>query len=234
MGEYIRARHFWRSLSQLPLDTFASALDAGCGRGRLALEFARRYPNLAVHGADIDASVLPVSSMNCTFQQADLTRPSDLESEYDLVYCIDVLEHIPGNREAIRNLAGQLKPGGYIYIHLPTSHAPGHFLPSRLFKEFDAWACQEHRGMEFTSDELVGALRSAALDIVDCRNTFELFGQLAWELDWVTNRRLWLRIVLAPLLLSLAAVSVRRSPPRGGGVMVLARRAADEDNIRNT
>ena len=49
-----------------------------------------------------------------------LTNPDDLAAEsFDAVVCLDVLEHVPSPPQLVRQLAGYLRPGGYLLSHAP-------------------------------------------------------------------------------------------------------------------
>ena len=88
-------------------------LDVGC-QNRLANRVARGEP-LEYHTVDVDDQWQPdiVADLNeklPTFETAGL---------YDIVFCIEVLEHCWNPLQAIENLAGWLKPGGKLYISTP-------------------------------------------------------------------------------------------------------------------
>jgi SAM-dependent methyltransferase len=51
---------------------------------------------------------------------ADITKPLPLAERFDLVLCSHVLEHIPDDKAAIRELSNVLSPGGQLVILVPT------------------------------------------------------------------------------------------------------------------
>ena len=53
-------------------------------------------------------------------QKFDLEKPWSKNEAYDLVMCNQALEHISNPRLALSNLANLTRPGGYIYISVPT------------------------------------------------------------------------------------------------------------------
>lgn len=105
-------------------------LDAGCGGGDHAFYLARRFPSARVLGVDIDATLIArnrdaaekLGIRNIRFEVADLTALERREA-FDLVVSIDVLEHIPEQRTALRNLALTLRPNGVALFHIPTVRA---------------------------------------------------------------------------------------------------------------
>ena len=51
---------------------------------------------------------------------ADITKPNDIPKDrFDVVYCLDVLEHTYEPWEGIKQIFELLKPGGMLYLSLP-------------------------------------------------------------------------------------------------------------------
>lgn len=68
-------------------------------------------PNLDYLSGDLD----PTHAM----VQMDLTDIQYPDNTFDAIYCSHVLEHIPDDRRAMRELYRVLKPGGWAIIHAP-------------------------------------------------------------------------------------------------------------------
>ena len=108
----------------------ASALDFGCGIGRLSRALATRFDE--VLGIDISermveqARELNGSFTNCRFIVVDEGPQALPDERFDLIYTRIVLQHLP-SREWIADyvvaLIGRLKPGGLLVFQLP-SHIP--------------------------------------------------------------------------------------------------------------
>jgi SAM-dependent methyltransferase len=109
-----------------------SAVDFGCGVGRLVLPLARRY-NHAV-GIDISEDYIAEAMRNC--QQQDITNADfrvsveQLVSEgqrFDLAHSCIVFNHIPWSRgqEIICGLYALLSPGGVMAIQVLHRHKRG-------------------------------------------------------------------------------------------------------------
>ncbi len=221
IGHHIRTLYFRKYLAQLPLTEFHSVLDAGCGNGTYAIPLAAGHPWLTVLGIDLHGPEFPQPlPANFSFRQMDLRFLSDQET-FDFIYCIDVLEHIPGNSVVIGNFVRALKKGGFLFLHVPYDQGEKRVLPKRFFRAFDNWAKKEHRGEQYSLAELQARLEANGLHICAAAHTFGFPGKLAWELDRLTDNRRVAKIALMPLLKLLAQVAVRRSH-RHGSCLVLS------------
>ena len=117
------------SIIQQSLDaSFApqTALDFGCGVGRLVIPLARRCA--AVTGVDISRSMLAEARRNC--EAAGLRNVSLVEGDdelsrvggtFDFVHSYIVLQHIPVERgeRLIARLASLIAPGGVGMFQVP-------------------------------------------------------------------------------------------------------------------
>ncbi len=111
------SRHIRRNIKQLirPLQ-FQSVLDIGCGQGSLLAELRTEFPHIEVFGSDFSTSAVRMARRQvdggeyCVF---DLVQ-GNLNRQFDLIVCSEVLEHIPDDRAALRNLAAMT--GKYLVI----------------------------------------------------------------------------------------------------------------------
>ncbi len=107
-------------------------LDAGCGRGRHLGESFRRP---GVHAVGVDFCLEDVTRTRNLMRlmekegeggggswetmQADLTQLPFADNSFDLVICSEVLEHIPEDDRAIREIIRVLKPGERLAVSVP-------------------------------------------------------------------------------------------------------------------
>lgn len=107
----------------LPADDVAgeSVLDVGCGLGH----FSER---LAARGADVTACDLGEDLVRRTVERAGCRGvPADClmlvdafgRESFDVVISSECIEHTPDPREALRQMAGVLKPGGLLAVSTP-------------------------------------------------------------------------------------------------------------------
>ena len=106
-------------------------LDAGCGTGRVSIELARR--GFEVDGLDTDPRVIAIaktmaaqSDANCHFFIGDITVRGDVpRTQYDMVICSEVIEHIEDYKKAIEVFHDILVPNGTLILTTP--HDPSQF-----------------------------------------------------------------------------------------------------------
>ena len=130
---------------KLRLKSGDRVLDAGCGGGRHVCE-AFRIKGVDVVGIDLNwedlcktATTLYLmhcqnggDQRRCLISRADVARLPFKDGAFDAVICSEVLEHIPDNRKAVRELVRVLRPGGELVISVPR------YLPERI-----CWALSE-------------------------------------------------------------------------------------------
>ena len=118
---------------QLGLANGDKVLDLGCGFGRHAFEAARRGAHVvaldagrdevdgvaATFAAMLEAGELRTSDLHTACVQGDALHLPFPDATFDRVICSEVLEHIPGDLEAMSELARVLRPGGTMAITVP-------------------------------------------------------------------------------------------------------------------
>ena len=93
-------------------------LDVGCGGGILAESMARR--GAKVTGIDLGAGPLSVASLHALDSQVEVDYQQisveTLAAHYDIVTCMEMLEHVPAPESVIRACAQLVKPGGAVFF----------------------------------------------------------------------------------------------------------------------
>ncbi len=107
-----------------------SALDFGCGVGRLVVPFAARIAEVV--GLDVSESMLEEAARNCKANGVSNVRLlisddfiSSVSQRFDLIHSYIVFQHIPPDRGRLifRKLLAHLAPGGVGAIHFIYSKA---------------------------------------------------------------------------------------------------------------
>ena len=102
-----------------------TALDVGCGAGLLAEPLARL--GAAVTGLDASAELIAVareharsSGLDIDYRAGDI---ADLTGTFDLVTCMEVVEHVAEPAAFVAALAKRLAPGGLLLLSTPNATA---------------------------------------------------------------------------------------------------------------
>ncbi len=113
-----RRRIIRAELDRLPLRAEARILDAGCGSGR-TLEELVDYGR--VTGLELNPDAAEVArGRGCG--DVRIGRLEELpwpEESFDLITCLDVIEHTPDDRAALRELLRVCTPGGWLLATVP-------------------------------------------------------------------------------------------------------------------
>jgi SAM-dependent methyltransferase len=105
-------------LDRLPLPHPAEVLDAGCGSGRTLLELVD-YGR--VRGIELDPEVAEVARDRGLGEvlQGRLEELPWSENSFDLITCLDVIEHTPDDRRTLAELRRVCRPGGFLLVTVP-------------------------------------------------------------------------------------------------------------------
>lgn len=108
--------------SRRPLEA-KTALDVGCGAGLLAEPLARL--GATVIGLDASPELIAVAreharaaGLEIDYRAGELT---ELEGQFDLVTCMEVIEHVGDPAAFIEALARRLAPGGLLVMSTPNA-----------------------------------------------------------------------------------------------------------------
>ena len=149
-------------------------LDMGCGAGRHAFEMYRRGADVIAFDQDADelsgvrdlfvameqAGEVPTGA-EADVKEGDALSLPFADGEFDRIVAAEVLEHIPADIQAIRELARVLRPGGTMAVSVP-----------RWFPELVCWKLSDDYHNTpgghiriYSDKELVGKVVNAGLEL---------------------------------------------------------------------
>ncbi|MDP3090757.1 MAG: methyltransferase domain-containing protein [Nitrospira sp.] len=204
-------------------------MDAGCGpEAQLTAMLAGRYPTCSFVGWDlhVDREVRDaLPRTNVSVIESDLARLASI-GEYDLVYSIDVLEHIDDFEGTLDRLVSALRSGGLLFIHVPSLEQRFWFgsgeeeAPDR-FRAHRSGDDHVHEG--FSLSQLTEALERRSVTVLDARPTFGRWvGLLKETFSYGEGRRVsGIGLLLLPAVLLTVALEMLFVPKRGNGSMIV-------------
>lgn len=213
-------------------------LDAGCGFGQYDHFILNRFENVHITSIDVKASYLEdnkkffqteIEQERIQFILADLLNLK-LEKKFDLIICIDVLEHIEDDQKVIKNLSSLLKKGGYFLMHSP-SHL------SEEDGEEDDTFVGEHARSGYSKNDIEDKLMIAELMPEITQYTYGKWGRRAWiiSIKWpmllLNKYKLWGLIpllfyypIILPITLILNFADLFNRKKTGNGIFSIAKR----------
>jgi len=109
-------------LDRLALPAGARALDAGCGSGRMLQELAG-YGEASGIELDPDAAAFAASRGSGEVKVGRLEELPWEADTFDLIICLDVIEHTVDDRRTLAELRRVCKPGGWLLVTVPAYQA---------------------------------------------------------------------------------------------------------------
>lgn len=113
-----RRRVIRAELDRLPLPANTRVLDAGCGSGRTLVELVD-YGQ--VTGIELDPSAAAHARGRGLGEVAEgrLEELPWADTSFDLIVCLDVIEHTPDDVRALEELRRVCAPGGFLLVTVP-------------------------------------------------------------------------------------------------------------------
>jgi len=153
-------------------------VDVGCGGGILADAMARK--GAEVLGIDLSARALRVAQLhaleaatpNVSYREVSAeSLAAEQPGEFDVVTCMEMLEHVPDAASVVRACAAMVKPGGWVFFST-INRNPKAFLFAIVGAEYvlDLLPRGTHEYLKFIRpSELAGWSRQAGLSLQESR-----------------------------------------------------------------
>lgn len=226
-GTVVKSLYLQWTLGPLLEQAGRITLDAGCGSGApLTRLLAKRFSMSRFMGLDLKLGDSQSRPSNLWLCLGDL-RLLPASGPFDVIYCIDVLEHLENVEACISDLARCLAPGGYIFLHVPSRHQR-HFIPG-VDLEY-SWLGpgqpgDAHIWAGFEPQELATWLRNANCEILLNRFTFGEMTTILKELFMLGEeyRIPGVGLALLPFVVIAAWLERHIGSSKGNGILILAR-----------
>lgn len=193
IGNYARSLVFRRQISRLNLGEMKSIIDLGCGYGEYSFMMSRALPHANITAVDIDHDALQnVRHAQDKLQLPNLTIHEGFLSELnqqdvDLIYSVDVFEHIPEDKMPFSEANRKLKSGGYLMVKMPNIRQSAVF-PTKWFDEHNKWLDHEHPGQVYSLEDLKRRFEEEGFSVVYAEQTDGILSRLAWELAYLMKK----------------------------------------------
>jgi len=230
VGLRIRARNIF---SLIPTDRhYKHLLDAGSGPGIISFELGRQFPEANVQGVDIREDAVRISNhiagkigaFNVKFRRTAIEDLNDKDF-FDLIVCVDILEHIEDDLEAIKVLFRLITPGGILLLHIPS-----------LYRRYPVWRKRvnfdvpTHVRRGYEPYEIQKKVRQAGFTIIDTGFTYGFWETLANNISYmITRARMQNKILYSfafPLLYLISWFGPRARPKDlGAGIFIVAEKS---------
>ena len=164
----------------------ANILDAGAGFGQYSYWMWKNFKNCNILSVDVKEE--QVADCNGFFQQIgagdkvkfivdDLTIFKK-DNLYDLVLCVDVMEHILEDVLVFKNFHASMKKGAMLLISTPSDQGG-----SDVHEDSDSSFIEEHVRDGYNIKEIEQKVLNAGFSKVDARFSYGTPGKISWRLS---------------------------------------------------
>jgi SAM-dependent methyltransferase len=211
-------------------------LDAGFGFGQYTYRMASSMDHQEIVGIDVKEEQVADCSQfiqqcglnKVVFQTGDLThyvRPD----YYDLVLCVDVMEHVEEDVQVLTNYCQSLKKGGMLLISTPSDQGG-----SDVHADGETSFIEEHVRDGYSIEDMSAKLKMAGFSKWEINYSYGPFGSASWKISMkypmlmLNTTYLFFLIlpiyyvVLFPIAFLLNALDVRMHNTSGTGLIVKA------------
>ena len=237
----LRSWHVRRALRKLgpSLPDEAMVLDAGMGFGQYSWWMASHFRSWKITAADIKSE--QVADCNDFFRksgvadrvkavEADLVTWNGGES-YDMILCVEVMEHIAEDRTVFAGFSNMTSPGGYLIISTPSDMGG-----SDVHSDDDTSFIGEHVRDGYGREEITEKLQTAGYNDVTVSYTYGTPGSIGWRLSMkypvimLSASKLFFILLpfyylaVMPFVMLLNLADLHGIHKRGTGLLVVARK----------
>ncbi|HMN18815.1 MAG: class I SAM-dependent methyltransferase [Ignavibacteriota bacterium] len=161
-----------------------SIYDAGSGYGQYSYFMSKALQPCEIYSVDVKEDWIndcidffkSQKIENVSFGIEDLTVINHTD-KFDLIVCVDVMEHIEDDRKVFENFYTALKKNGYLIINTPSIYGG-----SDVHDDDDESFIGEHARDGYSKEELEAKLHPAGFATYQSKYTYGFWGDKAWRL----------------------------------------------------
>jgi 2-polyprenyl-3-methyl-5-hydroxy-6-metoxy-1,4-benzoquinol methylase len=229
VGLRIRAKNI---LSLIPKDiSYQRILDAGSGTGVISFALARKFPHAKVHGIDLNRYAITMGNQiaeklgarNIEFSTCSIDN-FQVRNAYDLIVCVDILEHIKNDLDTIKALYNLADSNGILVLHVPS-----------LYRRYPIWSKKinfdvpTHVRPGYEPHEIEAKVKETGFSILKMGLTYGFWETMANNLSYMITRANMENKVLYslffPLLNLISLLGAGARPKKlGAGIFIIAKK----------
>ncbi|MFZ1517649.1 MAG: methyltransferase domain-containing protein [Ignavibacteriaceae bacterium] len=158
--------------------------DAGSGYGQYSYFMSKNLQPCDIYSIDVKEDWIKdcrdffksQNINNVNFAVEDLTNINH-NDRFDLIVCVDVMEHIPEDVKVFKNYFLSLKNGGYLLINTPSIYGG-----SDVHDDDDESFVGEHARDGYSKEDLESKLHPLGFATHQSKYTYGFWGDKAWRL----------------------------------------------------
>lgn len=181
----LRTWHIHRELRAWPkIKSNFTMMDAGSGFGQYSFYIASRNKNCVIDAVDVKEEQIADCNAffnrcgitNVTFQYGDLTQPHATD-KYDLILCVDVMEHILEDVDVFTHFHRSMKKDALLLISTPSDKGGSNA------DEHGESFIGEHVRDGYPVAEMEEKLKKAGFSKMEILYSYGTPGKIAWKLS---------------------------------------------------
>jgi SAM-dependent methyltransferase len=161
-----------------------SIFDAGTGYGQYSYFMSKKLSPCKILAVDVKQEWITDCKQffgqsninNVEFRVEDLTN-IEHKNKFDLIVCVDVMEHIVNDTKVFENFYKALKPNGFVLINSPSI-----FGGSDVHDDDDESFIGEHARDGYSFEDLSGKMIPLGFSVYKSKYTYGFWGDKAWRL----------------------------------------------------
>jgi 2-polyprenyl-3-methyl-5-hydroxy-6-metoxy-1,4-benzoquinol methylase len=161
-----------------------SIYDAGSGYGQYSYFMSKNLQPCQIYSVDVKEDWIKDNKVffksqnidSVSFGVEDLTEINH-RNRFDLIICVDVMEHIDDDVKVFQNFSNALKSDGFLLINTPSIYGG-----SEVYHDEDESFVGEHARSGYSKEDFESKLHPLGFKTLKSKYTYGFWGNLAWRL----------------------------------------------------